>query len=701
MESWYSFTWLRVSVPLTFLLPLLVVVVWTKVRNSATKRRPPGPTGWPVIGNMFDLGATPHQDLYKLRFKYGPVIWLKFGSVNTMVIQSPKAAAELFKNHDSTFCDRKVTEVMRSCSYNQGSLALSKYGPYWRIIRRLCSSELLVSKRVNSTAALREKCVQNMTRWIEDDSKASRASGGSGEVQISRFLLLMSFNVVGNLMLSRDLLEPQSDKGREFLDAMEMVMEFSVKPNVADFLPFLKWMDPMGIKRNMEHHMGRALKIVAEFVTERVQQKKHAGTEKVNKDFLDVLLEYDGDGKEGPHNISERNVTIIILEMFFAGSETTSSTIEWAMVELLCNPDSMRKVKEEINSIIGLDQKVEEKNMDELPYLQAVVKETLRLHPPVPLLVPRDATKDSNYMGYEIPKNTQVLVNAWAIGRDAESWDDPLSFKPERFLGKNIEYYGQHFELIPFGSGRRICVGFALGERVVHLALATLIQSFDWEVSNARSPEIADMTERMGITLRKLVPLKAIPTKRNSTQGSPINLSEILYSLMNTITLRAALGKKKEDQGTLKQLLKEVVDARGGFEVGYFFPSIKILPTKTGQKAKLEKIHRELDWILDGIVDGHKDRREAIKIGEGKGSEDLLDVLLRVQENGELEFPFTTENVKAIILVVVSMSTLASIKIGFDPKCRIYLRLYKFTMVASYITFLSKFILLKSTSDNT
>ncbi|KAH7858974.1 hypothetical protein Vadar_030028 [Vaccinium darrowii] len=520
MESWYSFTWLRVSVPLTFLLPLLVVVVWTKVRNSATKRRPPGPTGWPVIGNIFDLGATPHQDLYKLRFKYGPVIWLKFGSVNTMVIQSPKAAAELFKNHDSTFCDRKVTEVMRSCSYNQGSLALSKYGPYWRIIRRLCSSELLVSKRVNSTAALREKCVQNMTRWIEDDSKASRASGGSGEVQISRFLLLMSFNVVGNLMLSRDLLEPHSDKGREFLDAMEMVMEFSVKPNVADFLPFLKWMDPMGIKRNMEHHMGRALKIVAEFVTERVQQKKHSGTEKVNKDFLDVLLEYDGDGKEGPHNISERNVTIIILEMFFAGSETTSSTIEWAMVELLCNPDSMRKVKEEINSIIGLDRKVEEKNMDELPYLQAVVKETLRLHPPVPLLVPRDATEDSNYMGYEIPKNTQVLVNAWAIGRDAESWDDPLSFKPERFLGKNIEYYGQHFELIPFGSGRRICVGFALGERVVHLALATLIQSFDWEVSNARSPEIADMTERMGITLRKLVPLKAIPTKRNSAQGN-------------------------------------------------------------------------------------------------------------------------------------------------------------------------------------
>ncbi|KAH7854901.1 hypothetical protein Vadar_018882 [Vaccinium darrowii] len=522
MESWFSFTSLslRVSLPLTFLLPLiLLVVVWTKVRNTANKRRPPGPTGWPVIGNIFDLGSMPHQDLYKLRFKYGPVIWLKFGSVKTMVIQSPKAAAELFKNHDSTFCDRKITDAMTSCSYNQGSLALSKYGTYWRIIRRLCSSEFLDRKQVRRTAAIREKCVENMTRWIEEDSQASRACGGSGEVQISRFLFLMTFNMVGNLMLSRDLLEPHSDKGREFLDAMETILVFAGKPNVADFLPFLKWMDPMGIKRNMDQHLGRAMKIVGEFVTERVQEKKRSGTEKVNKDFLDAMLENKDDGQEGPEKISERNVTIVILEMFIAGSETTSSTIEWAMTELLRSPNSMRKVKEEINSIIGLKGKVEENNMDKLPYLQAIVKETLRLHPAVPLLVPREAVEDSTYMGYNIPKNTQVLVSAWAIGRDSEFWDDPLSFKPERFLGKNIEYRGQHFELIPFGSGRRICVGYALAERVVHLALATLIQSFDWKV-NSLSPGIMDMTERMGITLRKRVPLKVILTKRNSVQAT-------------------------------------------------------------------------------------------------------------------------------------------------------------------------------------
>ena len=205
----------------------------------------------------------------------------------------------------------------------------------------------------------------------------------------------------------------------------------------------------------------------------------------------------------------------MVQEMFFAGSETTSSTIEWAMAELLRMPYSMRKVKDEIDQVVGPNRKVEEGDIDALPYLQAVTKETLRLHPVIPLLLPRNSLQDSNYMGYHIPKNTQVFVNAWAIGRDPESWDDPLSFKPERFLGKNIEYKGQHFELIPFGSGRRICVGFALAHRVVHLALATLLQSFDWELSNSDTLGTLDRDERMGITVRKLVPLKAIPKNRN------------------------------------------------------------------------------------------------------------------------------------------------------------------------------------------
>lgn len=200
--------------------------------------------------------------------------------------------------------------------------------------------------------------------------------------------------------------------------------------------------------------------------------------------------------------------------MFFGGSETTSSTMEWAMAELLRKPDSMKKAKEEINRVIGPQRKVEESDIDNLPYLQAVIKETLRLHPVLPLLLPRNAMQDTDYMGYFIPKETQIFVNVWAIGRDPETWEDPLAFKPERFLGSKIDYKGQNFELLPFGSGRRICLGISLAHKVVHLGLATLLHSFDWELGNNISPETIDVDERVGITARKLVPLEAIPKKR-------------------------------------------------------------------------------------------------------------------------------------------------------------------------------------------
>lgn len=194
-----------------------------------------------------------------------------------------------------------------------------------------------------------------------------------------------------------------------------------------------------------------------------------------------------------------------------AGSETTSSTVEWAMAELLRRPESMYKAKEELNTVVGPKKKVEERDIDNLPYLQAVVKETLRLHPALPLLLPRNALEDTKFMGYHIPKDTQVYVNVWAIGRDPESWDEPLCFKPERFMGSDIEFKGQNFELLPFGSGRRICVGISLAQRVVHLALASLLNTFDW---NLVPGEALDMSDRIGVSLRKLVPLKAAPSKR-------------------------------------------------------------------------------------------------------------------------------------------------------------------------------------------
>ncbi|KAJ6362929.1 hypothetical protein OIU78_003173 [Salix suchowensis] len=500
---------LSISLSLFSLGLLLLLHVRAK---SSQEGRPPGPPGWPVIGNLFDLGSMPHRTLTDMRQKYGHIIWLRLGAMNTMVVLSATAAAELFKNHDLSFADRTITETMRAHGYDQGSLALAPYGSFWRVLRRLVTVDMIVTKRINETTSIRRKCVDDMLQWIEEEScKAGRGAG----IHVSRFVFLMTFNLFGNLLLSRDLLDPESKAGSEFFDAMTGLMEWSGHANLADFFPWLRRLDLQGLRKKMERDLGKAMEIASKFVKERVEDKKV--TNDSRKDFLDVLLEFRGSGKDDePDKLSERDLNIFILEIFMAGSETTSSTIEWALTELLCNPESMIRVKAELARVIRANKKVEESDTENLPFLQAVVKETLRLHPPIPFLVPRRAVQDTDFMGYHIPKNTQVLVNAWAIGRDPDAWDDPSCFMPERFIGTKVDYRGQHLEFIPFGAGRRICAGLPLAHRVLHLILGSLLHHFDWEFEANVNPASVDRKDRLGITVRKSEPLMAVPVKSNA-----------------------------------------------------------------------------------------------------------------------------------------------------------------------------------------
>ena len=171
----------------------------------------------------------------------------------------------------------------------------------------------------------------------------------------------------------------------------------------------------------------------------------------------------------------------MLQDLFVAGTDTTSSssTLEWAMAELLHNPEKLLKARMELLQTIGQDKQVKESDITRLPYVQAVVKETFRLHPAIPVLLPRRVEEDTDIKGFTVPKNAQVLVNAWAIGRDPKTWENPNSFVPERFLGLNMDVKGQNFELIPFGAGRRICLGLPLAIRMVHLMLA-LLEFYVW-----------------------------------------------------------------------------------------------------------------------------------------------------------------------------------------------------------------------------
>lgn len=198
-------------------------------------------------------------------------------------------------------------------------------------------------------------------------------------------------------------------------------------------------------------------------------------------------------------------------DLFVAATETTTSTFEWAMAELLHNPKALLEARREIKQIVGEGKLVEESDVACLPYLQAIVKETLRLHPPVPLLLPRRAEADVEIDNFIVPKGAQVLVNAWAIGRDPNFWEEPNLFLPERFIGSELDVKGRDFGLIPFGAGRRVCPGLPLAIRMLHLMLGTLIHSFHWELADGVTPESLNMDDKYGFVLHKAQPLRVIP----------------------------------------------------------------------------------------------------------------------------------------------------------------------------------------------
>lgn len=198
-------------------------------------------------------------------------------------------------------------------------------------------------------------------------------------------------------------------------------------------------------------------------------------------------------------------------DFFTAGTDTTSSTLEWAMTELLRNPEKMAKAQVELEQVLGKNKVVGEFDISKLPYLQAIVKETLRMHPPTVFLLPRKANNDVELYGYVVPKNAQVFVNVWAISRDPNHWENPNSFSPERFIEHEIDMKGQDFGLIPFGAGRRICPGDMLAFRMLNLMLGSLLHGFNWKVGDGISPQDLDMTDKFGITIQKAIPLRALP----------------------------------------------------------------------------------------------------------------------------------------------------------------------------------------------
>ncbi|MFS8000084.1 putative cytochrome P450 [Helianthus anomalus] len=203
---------------------------------------------------------------------------------------------------------------------------------------------------------------------------------------------------------------------------------------------------------------------------------------------------------------------VIIGDAYTAGTDTTATVLEWAFTELVKHPRVLSKVQDEVRTILKGKQQINQDDIGNMKYLKAVLKETLRLHPPIPTLVPRVARQDAKVMGYDIAKGTRVIINAWAIARDPKVWDDPNEFRPERFLDCTIDFKGHDFDLIPFGAGRRGCPGIAFAMTTNESLLVNLLHKFDWQLPNGGNEDDLDMNEQPGLTISKKVPLMVVAT---------------------------------------------------------------------------------------------------------------------------------------------------------------------------------------------
>ncbi|KAJ9140240.1 hypothetical protein P3X46_030912 [Hevea brasiliensis] len=467
---------------------------------------PPGPGKLPFIGNLHQLGNMPHISLHRLAHKYGPIIFLQLGQIPTVVISSSNLAKQVLKAHDLALCSRPQLYSAKYLFYDCTDIAFAPYGAYWRNIRKICILELLSAKRVQSFGYIRKEEVARLVARIGESYPDT--------TNLSKMIGLYANDVLCRVALGRDFSRGGEYDRHGFQKMLDDYQALLGGFSLGDYFPSMEFVHSLtGMKSKLINTYRRFDQFFDGVINEH--RNNSEGKLEEQKDLVDVLLDIQKNGSSDSDTpLTMDNVKAVILDMFAAGTDTTFITLDWTMTELIMNPRVMEKAQAEIRSIVGERKVVQESDLLQFHYMKAVIKEIFRLHPPVPVLVPRESLEDVVIDGYDIPAKTRIYVNVWAMGRDPEQWENPETFQPERFMGSSIDFKGQGFELIPFGAGRRSCPAITFATATVELALAQLLHSFDWELPPGIKAGDIDNTEAFGISMHRIVPLHVIAKTR-------------------------------------------------------------------------------------------------------------------------------------------------------------------------------------------
>ncbi|KAG0589599.1 hypothetical protein KC19_1G032800 [Ceratodon purpureus] len=474
-----------------FVVLLTVFSISSGVRKEK-KLLPPGPRPLPIVGNLLSLGGRAHQALAQLAKQYGSIMTLYFGSVRVVIVSDAGMAKELFSVSDASFASRPIHDLMYTTAkyLNYGgkdgevSGFTCTYSPRVREVRQLCISELFTTQKLEMSKSIR---MEEVLRIMA----AFKITGAENEAIDLRPILCEfgcrnSCRMLFNKAFLDLELHPKSEVGlhpEAFIKWEEVMTKLLASKSLADIIPLFRLLDKLDLQGlHARWNYVNTLRLRwTHYVFSWYQ--KHAPSENAedpveesDKDFAETLLRLNKSGKH-----PEIAINSFLSGLLAAGADTTATTLEWALLELARHPHIMEKLQVEIDAKFGMVRPVEEDEAAQLPYLQAFVKEILRLHPPAVLAIPHCNTEDAMLGGYHIPARTAVIANLWAIHRDPSAWGEDASvFNPDRFLGSDINVNGTNYQFLPFGAGRRICPGRSLAMRALHVAVGSFIHAFEW-----------------------------------------------------------------------------------------------------------------------------------------------------------------------------------------------------------------------------
>ncbi|KAH7436223.1 hypothetical protein KP509_05G008900 [Ceratopteris richardii] len=473
--------------------------------------RPPCPPALPVIGHLHLLGDLPHQSFWKLSQRYGPLISLRLGNVSAVVASTSQMAKEILHTHDQIFAYRPRTAGGVYTCFDCCDVAFSPLGPSWRFMRQMYATELFSPKRMEFFRSLREEEAHELVKSVLSDGEA-----GNRTVEVRHLLLEASNNINCRMVMGKKMKEVAVAADTDLQTVIDDVVSLTGVFYLGDYIPWLAWLDPNGSMKRMKKTGERTKALLQAEIDERRRKPVLNGG---HRDLLDALLAAAESATLRDSNLNiplaDHHIMAAIMDVLVGGSETSPTIVEYALADLINHPEAMMKAQEELDKVVGKERLVKERDVANLKYLDCVIKESMRLHPILPFLIPREAEQECIIDGYRIAPKTRIYVNTLAIHRDPSVWEKPLEFVPERFQSKAMQLKGHYFEFLPFGLGRRRCPGWALGIANVRLMLARLIHGFSWEYTGSpRRGQAVDMTERFGLTVNLAHRLRTLAKPR-------------------------------------------------------------------------------------------------------------------------------------------------------------------------------------------